>query len=65
MKVAVQFYAQTSTVCCQSLSDKILIPHCHTVKCLASVHTVPVVMFVGTIKVKELAVSVAGGALLE
>lgn len=64
VKVVVQFYAQTSAGC-QSLPGKILIPHCNTVKCLASVHTAPAVMFVETIKVKELAVSIKGGAVVE
>jgi len=64
IKAAVQIYIQTSAGCRQSLPGKILIPHCNTVKCLARAHTVPVVMLVETIKVKELAVSITDGAFL-
>jgi len=64
IKAAVQLYIQTSAGCCQSLLGKNLIPHCNTAKCLASAHTVSIVMFVEKIKVKEIVVSIKGGALL-
>lgn len=54
-----------SAGCYQSLLGKILIPHCNTVKCPAIVHIVSALMLVETIEVKELAVSIKGGAVLE
>jgi hypothetical protein len=64
IQVAVRFNIQTSAGCRQSLPGKILIPNCNTVKFLASVNIVPLMILVETIKFNESALSIKGGAFL-